>query len=259
MAPSLFRKRHEAEDIIPIPGPLEAAAISASGRDRLENLQQFEKSHKFDPNLPIDDLTDVDAAIATGNAEKGIEIEHALMEDNSPYPEVRAVVRNYDVDVPANTIRAWVIGLVLCTIGSGINMLFSLRNPSITVSTYVVQLVAYPLGLGWDLIMPDREWNLWGLKFNLKPGKFNYKEHVVIVAMSNVRPISTLTQAMANLVSRLLTVVVFFMRLMSSWPSRSFTVKNSAGHSRFSSASQLSALDMDWLDWRVVSWCGLLQ
>lgn len=185
MAPSLFRKRHEAEDIIPIPGPLET--VSASGRDYLENLQQFEKSHKFDPNMPIDDLTDVDAAIATGNAEKGIEIEHALMEDNSPYPEVRSVVRNYDVDVPANTIRAWTIGLILCTIGSGVNMLFSLRNPSVTVTTYVVQLVAYPMGLGWDLVMPNREWNLFGLKFNLKPGKFNYKEHVVIVAMSNVR------------------------------------------------------------------------
>lgn len=188
MAPSLFRKRHEAEDIIPIPGPLEAAA-STSGHDRLDrlkSLQQFEKSYKFDPNLPIDELTDVDAAIATGNAEKGIEIEHALMEDNSPYPEVRAVVRNYDVDLPANTIRAWVIGMILCTIGSGVNMLFSLRNPSVTVTTYVVQLVAYPIGLGWDLIMPDRVWNLCGLKFNLKPGKFNYKEHVVIVAMSNV-------------------------------------------------------------------------
>ena len=33
-------------------------------------------------------LNDVDAALATGNAEKGIEIENALMEDNSPYPEV---------------------------------------------------------------------------------------------------------------------------------------------------------------------------
>lgn len=65
-------------------------------------------------------------------------------------------------------------------------MLFSLRNPSVTITTYVVQLVAYPIGLGWDLVMPDREWNLWGLKFNLKPGKFNYKEHVIIVVMSNV-------------------------------------------------------------------------
>ncbi len=81
----LFRKRHEAEEITPIPGPLES---NASGVDHLQHLQQFEKAHKLDPNLPIDELNDVDAAIATGNAEKGIEIEHALMEDNSPYPEV---------------------------------------------------------------------------------------------------------------------------------------------------------------------------
>lgn len=86
MVPSLFRKRHEAEEITPIPGPLDS---NASGVDHLQHLQQFEKAHKLDPNLPIDELNDVDAAIATGNAEKGIEIEHALMEDNSPYPEVR--------------------------------------------------------------------------------------------------------------------------------------------------------------------------
>lgn len=90
MVPSIFRKRHEAVDITPMPGPLEAAAAASSGVDTLEHLKQFEKAHKLDPNLPIDDLTDVDAAIATGNAEKGIEIEHALMEDNSPYPEVCA-------------------------------------------------------------------------------------------------------------------------------------------------------------------------
>lgn len=183
MMQSIFRKRHETQEITPISGPLEA---EASGIDKLQHLHQFEKMHKLDPNMPLDELSDIDAAIATGNAEKGLEIEHALMEDNSPYPEVRAVVRNYDVDVPANTVRAWVIGLVLCTIGSGVNMLFSLRNPSVAITTYVIQLVAYPIGVGWDMVMPDREWNLFGLRFNLRPGKFNFKEHVVIVAMSNV-------------------------------------------------------------------------
>jgi hypothetical protein len=82
---SFFRRRHEPEHITPIPGPLET---DTPGMQHLKHLQQFEKAHKLDPNLPIDDLNDVDAAIATGNAEKGIEIEHALMEDNSPYPEV---------------------------------------------------------------------------------------------------------------------------------------------------------------------------
>jgi len=95
-------------------------------------------------------------------------------------------VRNFDVEMPANTIRAWVIGLLLCTIGSAVNMLMSLRNPTIMLTTFAIQLVAYPIGLGWDLIFPDRVFNVLGLKFNLRPGKFNFKEHVVIVAMSNV-------------------------------------------------------------------------
>lgn len=87
MRTNFFRKRGEAEEITPVVGPDEAQA-QASGIDHLKHLRQFEKLHKLDPNLPIDELSDIDAAIATGNAEKGIEIEHALMEDNSPYPEV---------------------------------------------------------------------------------------------------------------------------------------------------------------------------
>jgi hypothetical protein len=102
------------------------------------------------------------------------------------FSKVRASVRNYDVEVPVNTIRAWVIGLLICTVGSGVNMLFSLRNPTVLLTTYVIQLIAYPIGLGWDLIFPDREFKVLGVKFNLKPGPFNVKEHVVIVCMSNV-------------------------------------------------------------------------
>ncbi len=100
--------------------------------------------------------------------------------------KVRASVRNFDVDMPVNTIRAWSIGMFLCTLGSAVNMLLSLRNPSISLTTFVIQLIAYPLGLLWDLIFPDRVFNVWGLKFNFKPGPFNFKEHVIIVVMSNV-------------------------------------------------------------------------
>lgn len=102
--------------------------------------------------------------------------------------QVRAAIRNVDVDLPANTIRAWVIGMLLCTIGSAVNMLFSLRNPTVSITTFIIQLVSYPIGLGWDLIFPDKVFNVFGLKFNLKPGKFNFKEHVVITVMSNVSP-----------------------------------------------------------------------
>ncbi|KAF3064003.1 Sexual differentiation process protein isp4 [Daldinia childiae] len=179
-----FRKRAVAEEITPA-STSSSEVIEVTGVEALNTLKGFEEQHKLDPNLPIEELNEVGTAIASGDVEKGAEIETTLLEENSPYPEVRAAVRNYDVDLPANTIRAWVIGLILCTLGSAVNMLFSLKNPTIQITTYVIQLVAYPIGLGWDLIFPDRQFNIWGIKFNFKPGKFNFKEHVIIVAMSN--------------------------------------------------------------------------
>jgi len=99
--------------------------------------------------------------------------------------QVRGAVRNYDEELPANTIRAWVIGLLLTTIASGLNSLFSLRAPSLTVTTFVVQMVAYPLGVGWAKVMPSRVFHTFGVKWCLNPGPFNLKEHGVIVIMAN--------------------------------------------------------------------------
>jgi hypothetical protein len=84
----------------------------------------------------------------TDDVEKKANFEHALLEEDSPYFEVRATVRNYDEEMPANTIRAWIIGLTATTIVSAVNLLFSLRNPSISIYVYVVQLLAYPVGCG---------------------------------------------------------------------------------------------------------------
>lgn len=94
-------------------------------------------------------------------------------------------MRNYDVDLPTSTIRAWVIGLLMTTVFSALNMLFSLRAPAILINSYVAQLVAYPIGVGWSKVMPNREFHLLGLTFNFNPGPWNFKEHTIIVLMAN--------------------------------------------------------------------------
>jgi hypothetical protein len=166
----------------------DAEAIVASGynpEDAITQLKKFEKLHRWDLHLPQSQIEGVSAAIESGDIEKEVAIEHALLEEDSPYPEVRAAVRNYDEDQPANTIRAWVIGMLLTTIACSINMLFSLRNPSITITTYVIQLVAYPLGIGWDLVMPKKKFKTFGVEWSLNPSPFNMKEHTIIVVMAN--------------------------------------------------------------------------
>ena len=158
----------------------------AEPEDAVAQLRKFKKLHRWDLHLPQDQLESVAAVVEGGDIEKKIAVEQSLLEEDSPYPEVRAAVRNYDeTEMPANTIRAWVIGMLLTTIACAINLLFSLRNPSIQITTYVVQLVAYPLGLGWDMIMPRRQFNTFGVKWNLNPSPFNEKEHTIIVVMAN--------------------------------------------------------------------------
>lgn len=107
------------------------------------------------------------------------------MED-SPYPEVRAAVRNYDQDLPCNTVRAWTIGLSLVVLGASMNTLFSLRQPSISIGTLVAQIIAWPMGHAWARVMPHRRFNTFGLRWSLNPGPFNVKEHSIIVVMAGV-------------------------------------------------------------------------
>ncbi|KFY90028.1 hypothetical protein V498_06221, partial [Pseudogymnoascus sp. VKM F-4517 (FW-2822)] len=92
---------------------------------------------------------------------------------------------DYDDKVPANTIRAWVIGMTWTTIGSAINMLFSLRNPSIYLTPVVTLLLSYPTGVAWAAVMPTRRFKTFGITWSLNPGPFNMKEHAVIVIMAN--------------------------------------------------------------------------
>lgn len=56
-------------------------------------------------------------------------------EDDSPYPEVRSAVANFDdPSMPVNTLRAWVLGLFWAIIIPGVNEFYYFRYPSIMVT-----------------------------------------------------------------------------------------------------------------------------
>lgn len=56
-------------------------------------IKDLERKHRWDPNLPSDTLEDLDDAIHTSNLPHESTLVSAF-EENSPYPEVRAAVRN---------------------------------------------------------------------------------------------------------------------------------------------------------------------
>ncbi|KAG9505442.1 hypothetical protein J7337_002412 [Fusarium musae] len=141
----------------------------------------------MDPNLPDEYETrrkgsgesGDEAALLSGDADDE-------EEENSPYPEVRAAVRNFDEDLPCNTVRAWTIGMTLVVLGASTNTLLSLRQPSISIGPLIAQIVAWPMGHGWAKIVTNREFTTFGITWTLNPGPFNVKEHAIIVVMASV-------------------------------------------------------------------------
>lgn len=136
-----------------------------------------------DPNLDSALLGEAERALAKGDEKVELRLED-LIEDDSIYPEVRAAVSNVDdPTMKANTFRAWFMGMIACTVLSGINMYFSAQWPVITFPSIAVQLFAYPIGVAMSKIPYPRHWPLaeW-----VNPGPFNIKEHTMITIMSTV-------------------------------------------------------------------------
>lgn len=157
-------------------------------RSMLSNTEQDEKRISSD-NGEIVALTvsksleydPTDAAIAEKVAEDDYAAFH--VEDDSPYPEVRASVPSTDdPSLPQNTIRMWVIGFILTTLGCGMNLLFSMHSPSFAITTYVTSVLAYPIGKAWEKTVPNV--SIFGMPLN--PGPFNLKEHAIVTIMGSV-------------------------------------------------------------------------
>ncbi|KAJ7894815.1 OPT oligopeptide transporter [Mycena leptocephala] len=133
--------------------------------EEIEALEAAALPEFDDPNL------DKDAAIA------------GILEDDSPYPEVRSAVANTDdPTIPVATVRAWTLGIFWAIIIPGLNQFFFFRYPAVTVTSIVAQLLTFPLGRAWARLFPNI--SLFGLQLN--PGPFSIKEHVLITIMAGV-------------------------------------------------------------------------
>lgn len=143
------------------------------------------------------------AELAIGSIDQTFTIDS----DNSPYPEVRCNVPNTDdYELPVNTFRMWFLGVTFTMVrnperfhswskltlfsqlGAGINQFFSMRYPSVTITSLVAQLLSFPMGCILANALPVKTFRIFGRwNFELNPDhRFNVKEHVVITIMSNL-------------------------------------------------------------------------
>jgi hypothetical protein len=211
--------------------------------------------HGLDPNFPagaLERLKDF-LAIADDIIEKPelytkeiseIKVQVSLLTSNSPYAEVRAVVDPHDdPSLPVSTIRSWIIGLFFVVVIAFINQLFSVRQPSIFLSSVIVQLMAYPCGKAAAKWLPDVGIVLFGVRHSLNPGPFNKKEHMLISIMASVgktmpssRNISKLCIAtFPNILTKVTTNIFNSLYPMDGhilWPKvcEFFQLPDSSGH-----------------------------
>lgn len=135
----------------------------------------IEKNNTVVATLPLADFDDPnldnDAAIA------------GILEDDSPYPEVRSAVANTDDEtIYVGTLRSWVLGILCAIIFPGLNQFYFFRYPGVTILGLVAQLITFPLGRAWAKVMPKVKI----LDISVNPGPFTVKEHVLITIMASV-------------------------------------------------------------------------
>lgn len=98
----------------------------------------------------------------------------------SPYPEIRSVTDPYDdPNMPIETLRVYIVGLVWTCIGCFINTYFQDRQPAITLDPSVAQLFMYPSGVFMSYVLPKWKFKIWKYTIDLNPGKWNYKEQML--------------------------------------------------------------------------------
>lgn len=82
-----FNKQSSSDDVA------ETSSIDIANGGAATELRSFRKQHRWDPYLDSGKLDTIDAAIASGDMEKQAAIDESLLQEDSPYMEVRVSVR----------------------------------------------------------------------------------------------------------------------------------------------------------------------
>jgi OPT oligopeptide transporter protein len=97
-----------------------------------------------------------------------------------------ATVIEDDETMPAETFRAYVIGVLLTVLAAIISNVTELRAQPLVIQPTVIQLLAFPIGRAWARWMPTAKVRVGTWSLSLNPGAFTVKEHTLISMMANV-------------------------------------------------------------------------
>lgn len=185
---ALFKTGHGVDDDIhDLPRDTEfilSKVSSLSDEEAIAILEEAIVDHDDDPNFPEDDYLEMKELVSSKNVDDPewqfeAKLLAVLIAFHSPYPEVRSVTDPFDdKTLPVETIRSYFLGIIWTIIGSGVNEFFSHRQPSISLSTSIIQILLYPCGMFCEKFLPDWGFTVRGKRHSLNPGPWNYKEQM---------------------------------------------------------------------------------
>ncbi|KAK9468751.1 OPT oligopeptide transporter protein-domain-containing protein [Lipomyces arxii] len=160
-----------------------------------EILKEAMEYHLEDINFPHETMERVQTLLkgeeAYGESPENYQIdfclEATLIRYHSPYPEVRSVCTpTDDPSIPVETFRAYFIATIWVAGCCFINQLFQYRQPFLSISSQVVQILIFPCGQFMARVMPHKSIRLWRWSINLNPGPWSFKEQMFATIMGNV-------------------------------------------------------------------------
>lgn len=97
----------------------------------------------------------------------------------------RAVPETDDPSLPTLTFRVFTVGSIFCVLGAGISQLFFYKSNSPSFSSYFVILISLPIGKAMARRLPKKRVHFLRWSFELNPGPFSIKEHLLIAILAS--------------------------------------------------------------------------
>lgn len=107
------------------------------------------------------------------------------------HPATHSIVSNVvslEDDIQATTLsfRVFLLGILLGCTGAAVGQIFFFKSNGIGFNTFLIILVSYPMGKALERLLPHHtiSWgNRWS--FELNPGRFTLKEHLLIGVLAS--------------------------------------------------------------------------
>ncbi|RDW77488.1 hypothetical protein BP6252_05541 [Coleophoma cylindrospora] len=161
--------------------PISAPELVADASSVEEKRPYDEKKPSVD--IEVNDLSDdpYDDAAKIYVPDEHEEFIDPRLKDY-PVPLVaKTVDLHNDFSEPILTFRFWFLSTFWLVVGCGISSFYYFKPYQISLSSYAVQLLSWGMGSAMSTYLPTRVFNTFGYKWSLNPGKWNAKEHALIV------------------------------------------------------------------------------